>query len=59
MEPKVLRSGTYTRPDGDDSLRFKTRYFSDGSAIIVTERGILLLERRAEYEVKLSGLEPR
>ena len=59
MEPKVIRSGMYARPKDDGSPRFKTRYFSDKSAIIVTERGILLLERRAEYEVKLSGLEPQ
>jgi hypothetical protein len=31
----------------------RTEYFSDGSAIVVTERGILLLRPVARYEVGL------
>jgi hypothetical protein len=40
------------------SPMFKTEYFSDGSAIVVTERGILLLSPMAKYEVKLSTNDP-
>jgi hypothetical protein len=50
MEPEVIRSGTYTPQEGDDeSWELKTQYFPDGSAIIVTEKGILLIEKRAKY----------
>jgi len=55
MKPEVIRSGTYSRPEGDDSRGFVTKYFADGSAIIVTERSICLVEKRAEYRVKSPG----
>lgn len=51
MESKVLRSGTYTPPEDDCSSGLKTRYFADGSAIIVTEKAITLLRKVAKYEV--------
>lgn len=37
--------------DVHEPTGFKTEYFADGSAIIVTEKGILLLESRVEYKV--------
>lgn len=36
-----------------DGPVFKTKHFSDGSAIVVTERGILLLSPVTKYEVGL------
>lgn len=53
MEPKVIKSGTYLLMDDHDSLRMRTRYFPDGSAIIVTEKTIHLVEVVAKYEVNL------
>jgi hypothetical protein len=58
MEPKVIRSGTYTPLEDDDSSGFKTRYFPDGSAIIVTEKTVCFLGRVAKYEVRPCGKEP-
>jgi hypothetical protein len=52
MESKVLRTGKYTPPKDDGSSGLKTRYFSDGSAIIVTEKGITLIESVGRYEVR-------
>jgi hypothetical protein len=37
----------------------KTEYFSDGSAIVVTEQGVLLLSPVAKYEVKLPTKESK
>ena len=51
MESKVIRSETYTSQEDDASSGFKTRYFSDGSAIIVTEKCITLVEGEGRYEV--------
>ena len=53
MEPKVIKSGTYLLMDDHGSLRMRTRYFADGSAIIVTEKTIHLVESVAKYEVNL------
>jgi hypothetical protein len=55
MELKVIRSGTYTPREDDDPSGFKTRYFPDGSAIIVTEKSICFLGPAAKYEVRPSG----
>lgn len=51
MEPKVIKSGTYMPVEKDRSSRLKTTYFRDGSAIIVTEKAIVLVETIAPYEV--------
>jgi len=51
MEPKVLRRGTYTLPENEGPSRLKTTYFPDGSAIIVTDKAIILVEAIASYEV--------
>jgi len=53
MEPKVLRSGTYTPLDGDSSTELKTRINPDGSGIIVNEKLICLLRRQGRYDVPL------
>lgn len=58
MERRVIKSGTYMPLEDDSSSRLKTRYFSDGSAIIVNERGICLVERAAKYEVHPRSEEP-
>jgi len=58
MEPKVIRWGTYSPREGHSSPGFETEYFSDGSAIIVTERGILLVESRVEYQVNSPDHDP-
>jgi hypothetical protein len=57
MEPKIISGSTYNSL-ASSSSRFQTQYFSDGSAIIVTERGLVLVDRPVEYEVKLPGQEP-
>lgn len=57
MDTQILRNGTYTPLKGDGSSGFKTRYFADGSAIIVTEKGIILIESVARYEVHPHGKE--
>jgi hypothetical protein len=54
MEPKVIKSGTYTPIEDNSLLKFKTSYFADGSAIIVTEKGICLVESvgLVEYDLR-------
>lgn len=51
MEPKIIRQGDYNVPQDNGSLKLKTRYFPDGSAIIVAEKSICLVERESKYEV--------
>jgi hypothetical protein len=53
-----ITPGSMCLARADDRPIFKTEYFPDGSAIVVTERSILLLEPVAEYEVKLPTNEP-
>jgi hypothetical protein len=57
MTHKILRSGTYVPQEGEDMSELKTRYFADGSAIIVTEKGVGLLERRTAYKGALQDPE--
>lgn len=57
MDSEVTTSGIRLIGD-DDSPVFKTEYFPDGSAIVVTERGILLVESVAKYEVQPIAQEP-
>lgn len=57
MEPKFIRRGTYIPAEDHRSLELKKQYFSDGSAIIVDEKGICLVERVAKYELDLPGQE--
>jgi hypothetical protein len=59
MESKVIKSGTYTPMEDDSSLGFKTRYFSDGSAIIVTEKGTCLAESVGTVEYDRRSEESR
>ena len=49
MADTVLRTGTYTPLEAEDGTEFRTQFFPDGSAIIVNEKGVLLVERRAPY----------
>lgn len=58
VEREVTSSGIRFMKEEDCPI-FKTEYFPDGSAIIVTERGIVLVEKTAEYEVSSPGLEPQ
>lgn len=58
MESKLIRSKTYTSQGDDTSPGFKTRYFPDGSAIIVTEKSITLVESVARYKLHPRGKEP-
>ena len=51
MEPNVIKRGTYDPAAAHSSPEFSTQYFADGSAIIVTERVVLLVERTVAYEV--------
>lgn len=59
MEPNLIGSGTFTLQDNEGgSMGLKTQYFPDRSAIIVTERSILLVERAAKYEINPSARKP-
>jgi len=49
MADTVLRTGTYTPQEGEDGTEFRTQFFPDGSAIIVNEKGVFLIERRVPY----------
>jgi hypothetical protein len=51
----VIALKTDTTLDADEPSGFKTEYFADGSAIIVMEKGILLLESRVEYKVDVKS----
>lgn len=51
MEPKVIKTAAYSFVEDSGSVWMKTQYFPDGSAIIVTEKSIHLVERIARYEV--------
>lgn len=51
----VIAFKTGMPPDADEPSGFKTEYFADGSAIIVTKKAILLLESRVEYEVDVKS----
>lgn len=52
MKQKILRTGTYTPPEDDSSSGWKTCYFPDGSAIIVTEKTMTLVASSRKYEVQ-------
>lgn len=49
MADTLLRTGTYTPQDGEEGKEFRTQFFPDGSAIIVNEKGVFLVERRVPY----------
>ena len=49
----LLRTGTYRPREGDDG-EFKTQFYPDGSAVIVHERGITFVSRRAPYFVSVA-----
>lgn len=51
MEPKVIKQGILSSVDANIGCELKTQFFADGSAIVVTEKGILLVESTAEYKV--------
>lgn len=53
MKHKLLRTGTYT-PRDDDEREFRTQSYPDGSAVIVSERGITFVRRRAPYFVSIA-----
>lgn len=59
MGPKTIKSDTRRPQEDQVSSGLKTQYFSEGSAIIMTERGILLVERTPKYEIKSPGHEPK
>ena len=54
MTDILLRTGTYTSEEGDDGSEFRTKRFPDGSQIIVNERGIFFIGRRAPYFVSIA-----
>lgn len=54
MTHTILRTGTYTPQDGDHGPEFRTQFFPDGSAIIVNEKGIHFVSRRAPYFVSVA-----
>jgi len=53
MTHTILRTGTYTPQEGDRGPQFRTQFFPDGSAIIVNEKGIHFVSRRAPYFVSV------
>jgi hypothetical protein len=58
VEREIAPSGIRLMSE-DDRPMLNTEYFPDGSAIVVTERGILLLGPVAKYEVKSSTQESK
>jgi hypothetical protein len=54
MTDILLRTGTYTPEESDDGSEFRTKRFPDGSQIIVNERGIFFIGRRAPYFVSIA-----
>lgn len=49
MADTVLRTGAYIPKENEEGAKYRTQFFPDGSAIIVNENGVSLIERGAPY----------
>jgi len=54
MTDVVLRTGTYTPEEDDEGPQFRTKRYPNGSQVIVNERGIFFIRRRAPYFVSIA-----